>query len=71
MTQGTATALRPVFKFGTMTLPFVIPTMAPEEALRLYHAAYPHLAHCTLEPPVVEGTDLVYKVLNPPAQTKG
>ena len=69
-----ATTARPlvrVFRIGATTLQDPAPQLPPEEAVKLYQASYPHLAHCTLEGPEVEGDQQVFTVMRPPAQTKG
>jgi len=59
-----------VFRFGATTLP-IAPGLSIEQALNLYRGTYPHLAHCSVDEPQVEGGQLVYAVVRPPVQTKG
>jgi len=59
-----------VLRLGATTLP-VAAGLSVEQALNLYRGTYPHLAHCTVDTPVVEGGLLVYTVVRPPVQTKG
>lgn len=59
------------FRVGATLLPDPAPELAPEEAIKLYHGTYPHLAFCTLEEGGVEGDALIYVAQKPVAQTKG
>lgn len=60
-----------VFKMGSVVLQDLAPDLAPDESLKLYANAYPHLASATLSPPVSEGEQLVYEVQKPPVKVKG
>jgi len=60
-----------VFRMGTTTIPDPAPGEPPEQALNHLRGVFPVLAHATIDGPVVEGGQLVYTVLRPPAQTKG
>lgn len=60
-----------VFKMGSVQLPDPMPGATPEEAIKVYAASYPHLAHATLAEPVVSNGQLVYEVVRAPAKTKG
>lgn len=71
MSETKIIRLTRVFKMGSVRLPDPDPDLSPEEALRLYTANYPHLAHATLAEPRSEGTELVYEIEKPPAKTKG
>ncbi|OJY95726.1 MAG: hypothetical protein BGP25_15785 [Lysobacterales bacterium 63-13] len=59
------------FRIGATLLPDPAPDATPEDAIKLYHATYPHIAFCTLENVGVEGDALIFEVRKPPAQTKG
>ncbi|ODU52041.1 MAG: hypothetical protein BGO50_10735 [Rhodanobacter sp. 67-28] len=65
------TQLTRIFKVAGLSVPDPAPSLPPEEAVKLLQATWPHLAHTTLEGPEVVGTQLVYSVVRPPAQTKG
>ena len=65
------TQLTRVFRIGATQLPDPAPGLPPEQALDTLRGTFPFLAHATLEGPQVEGTQLVYIVTRPPAQTKG
>ena len=67
----TSTALTRKFRIGAALLDDPAPDLSPAEAVRLYEATYPHIAHCSVEEGGVEGDALIYNVVKPPAQTKG
>lgn len=67
----TSTPLSRKFRIGAALLDDPAPDLTPEEAVRLYEATYPHIAHCSVEEGGVEGDVLIYNVVKPPAQTKG
>lgn len=63
---------RRIFRLGSLRLPDPDPSLPPEEAVRLYAAAYPQVAQAEIgEPEVSPDGELVYEVQRPPAKTKG
>jgi PRTRC genetic system protein C len=59
------------FVFGATLLEDPSPELPPHEALQLFSAAYPFLAHATLDQGTLEDGALVFRIQKPPVQTKG
>ena len=59
------------FVFGATILEDPSPDLPPHEALQLFSAAYPFLAHATLDQGTLEDGTLVYRIRKPTVQTKG
>ncbi len=70
MTTNVITLVR-VFKMGAVRLADPAPGLPAEEAVKLYAAAYPHLANAALGEPQVIGEELHYPVVLPDVKTKG
>ncbi|MDO9140047.1 MAG: PRTRC system protein C [Methylococcales bacterium] len=64
MEHNKATVIRPVriFKMGAVRLADPAPDLSPEEAIQLYAASYPHLAHVELNGPELIGEELHYAI---------
>lgn len=60
-----------VFRMGSITLPDPSVQMTPEDVRAAYAVNYSHLAHATVDGPVVDGDQLVYTFAPPVAKTKG
>lgn len=71
MTETTLYQPKRVFKMGSVRLEDPSPNLSPEEAIKLYAGSYPHLRTATLSEGHLEGEELVYEVIKPPATTKG
>ncbi|AGG89044.1 PRTRC system protein C [Rhodanobacter denitrificans] len=69
--MATSRSLTRMFRIGTNLVPDPAPDRSPEEAFAMLAVAWPAVAHYTLDAPVVEGENLVYAGIKPPAQTKG
>lgn len=65
------TTIRRVFRFGATQLDDPNPTLSPAEALRLFTASYPFLAHATIDEGTLDGDTLVFTIHKPAVQTKG
>ena len=65
--------IRPVrvFKMGAVRLADPAPDMAPQEAIKLYAASYPHLANAELDEPELVGEELHYAIKLEAVKTKG
>jgi PRTRC genetic system protein C len=64
MENNNTTVIRPsrVFKMGAVRLADPAPDLSPEEAIKLYAASYPHLAHVELNEPELIGEELHYAI---------
>lgn len=64
MENNNNTVIRPVrvFKMGAVRLADPAPDLSPEEAIKLYAASYPHLAHVELNEPELIGEELHYAI---------
>lgn len=64
MENNNATVIRlvRVFKMGAIRLADPAPDLSPEEAIKLYAASYPHLAHVELNEPELIGEELHYAI---------
>lgn len=62
--KNPSTVIKPtrVFKMGAVRFADPAPDLPPEEAVKLYAAAYPHLANANLEPPQLIGEELHYAI---------
>ncbi|MEY2117288.1 PRTRC system protein C [Rhodanobacter sp. FW106-PBR-R2A-1-13] len=69
--MATTRTLTRMFRIGVSLVPDPAPDRSPEQAFAMLAIAWPAVAHCTLDTPVVEGDTLVYPAIKPPAQTKG
>lgn len=67
----TVTVLPRKFRIGATLLADPAPGASPQDAVSFYAGTYPHIAHCQLEEVGPEGGFYVWRVLPPPAQTKG
>lgn len=61
-----------IFKLGSLSLPDPDPSLAPDEAVRVYAATYPQVAQATLSGPEIgPNGEMIYEVERAPAKTKG
>jgi PRTRC genetic system protein C len=56
---------------GAVRLADPAPDMSPQEAIKLYAASYPHLAHAELDEPQLIGEELHYVIKLEAVKTKG
>ena len=71
--NSNTTVIKPVriFKMGAVRLADPAPDMSPQEAIKLYAASYPHLAHAELDEPQLIGEELHYAIKLEAVKTKG